>query len=410
MKETTNALNIVESTEPQLYGLFKQINDIAYFNQKKVLKAFQNNQVSMRHFANSSGYGYDDTARDTLCKLFADVFACEKALVSPLIASGTHALSICLFGILRPNDTLLSISGAPYDTLKDIISGENIGSLKDFNINYQQVDLLDGDFDYQHIAETIAKVSPKMVFLGRSRGYSWRNAMSIAQIEKAIKFIKDIDSKIIVMVDNCYGEFVDKIEPTQVGADIIAGSMIKNPGGGIAPTGGYVCGRANFVDLIAGRLTAPSIGMEVGSYNAPYTPFYQGLFLAPHTVANAMKGNILFGKVFNDLGYETMPLSLDMPRDIIRSIKFDTAEQLISFCRSIQEASPVDSHVTPYPWAMPGYEDEVIMAAGAFVQGASIELSADSPLKAPYVAYLQGGLTYEHVKIALVTVLSNLGY
>ncbi len=401
------ATKLVNDAQKNLHAQFEYVEDIALFNQAKVLDAFKEYNLGQRHFAPTNGYGYDDIGRDTLCKIFAHIFACDQAIVSPLIVSGTHALSLTLFGLLQSGDEMVSISGAPYDTLQTIIKGDNIGSLKDFNISYKQVDLVDGDFDYDGILKTVSQ-STKLVFIGRSRGYEWRDALSIEQIAKVCSFLKKNFPNTIIMCDNCYGEFIDKYEPTAVGVDIMAGSLIKNIGGGIAPTGGYVCGRADLVEKISYRLTAPSIGMEVGSYAYGYKDFYQGLFLAPHVVSNAIKTSLLFGEVFANIGYKTMPKPQSVCNDIIRSIMFDTEEELISFIRCIQEVSPIDSNVVPYPWDMPGYEDQVIMAAGTFVAGASIELSADSPIKAPYIAYVQGGLTYEHGKIAALYCLDKI--
>ena len=394
--------SIIQQCENELTDSFKKVEDTALFNQEKVLNAFQNNRIALRHFAPTSGYGYDDIGRDTLCKLFADVFHTEKAVVSPLIANGTHALTLALFGILRPNDTLLYVSGTPYDTLENVIGGENIGSLKDFNINFAQTDLLeDGAFNKDAIKESIEKFNPKMIAIQRSRGYSWRNALKIDDFKDIVSFVKNIKSDAIIMVDNCYGEFVDKFEPSDVGADIVVGSLIKNPGGGLAPTGGYIAGKETYVDLIAGKLTAPGIGMEVGSYLSTYQYFYQGLFLAPHVVSQAIKASLLFSAVFSKLGYKVLPAPNEVGSDIITSIEFNKEEELIKFCQAIQACSPIDSYVTPEPWDMPGYIHKVIMAAGTFVQGASIEMSADSPIKAPYIAYFQGSLTYEHAKLAL---------
>lgn len=403
-------IKIIEDAEARCKDKFATLERTALFNQNKVLDAFRNNNVGQRHFAQTNGYGYDDIGRDTLCKVFAEVFGAEAAIVSPLIVSGTHALTLALYGILRPGDEMLAVSGAPYDTLKEVITGEGIGSLKDFGVTYRQVDLVNGAFDYDAIKNAVSDKT-KLIFVGRSRGYEWRDALDVREIGKMSKFVKDLKSDVVVMCDNCYGEFVDTLEPTEVGADIAVGSMIKNIGGGIAPSGGYVCGKKSCVDQIAYRLTSPSIGMEVGSYAYGYREFYQGLFLAPHVTLQALKGSVLFGEVFDSVGYRTMPRPDGECKDIIRSIMFDTEDELIAFCRAVQKASPVDSNVTPFPWDMPGYEHQVIMAAGTFVAGASIELSADSPIKAPYIAYLQGGLTYEHVKIAaaycLESVLNN---
>ena len=400
---------IIENAEKLAEPLFKIIdNDIALYNQKKVLNAFREHRVATRHFTGTTGYGYDDIGRDTLCNLFATVFGAESAIVSPNIVSGTHALTIALFGLLRPNDTLLCITGAPYDTLREVIGGDNIGSLKDYGINYEEIALKDYEIDYEAIGNYLENNTPKVIMITRSRGYEWRDALSIDNIEKIINFVRKYNKNAVIMVDNCYGEFIDKLEPTQVGADICVGSLIKNAGGGIAPTGGYIVGKRQWVDQVGYRLTAPSIGMEVGSYNASYMPFYEGLFLAPVTVANAVKGTILATIAFDLLGYEVKPNPMTIPKDVICSIKFKTADELIAFIQGVQYSSPVDSYVTPEPWAMPGYDHEVIMAAGTFVQGASIELSADAPIKEPYIAYLQGGLTYQHFKIALSECIDRI--
>lgn len=392
---------LIERCETELFNEFKILEDIALFNQEKVLNAFKNNKIALRHFSGSSGYGYGDEGRDTLNKLFADIFKAEAAICSPSIVSGTHALSLCLYGVLRPNDIVLSISGGVYDTLNDVIYGENNGSLKDFGIKFGCVDLKEGNFDFDAIKIKLAELNPKMVYIQRSRGYEWRNALSVSQIESAVKFLRDNGFDGCIMLDNCYGEFTEKKEATEVGVNLAAGSLIKNAGGGIAPTGGYVVGDKKYVDMVANRLTAPSIGGEVGSYALGYQYFYQGLFLAPHTVLQALKGAMLFSKVLFELGYKVSPSPHELPSDIITMIEFGDKEKLISFIQSIQENSPIDSFVKVLPWAMPGYEDEVIMAAGCFVQGASIELSADAPVKPPYIGYLQGGITYEHCKIAL---------
>lgn len=407
MNFSQKTVDIVNKAQEKLAKQFAETEEISTFNQLKVLNAFQQNSVGLRHLSQTNGYGYDDIGRDTLCKIFADVFKCESAIVSPLIVSGTHALTLALYGVLRPGDELLAITGSPYDTLKEVITGEGNGSLKDFKVSYRQLDLKNGKIDLEKIKEYI-KDNTKLIFIGRSRGYEWRDALSVEEIAQAVKEIRAVKSDVCIMVDNCYGEFMDYSEPTEVGVDIMAGSLIKNPGGGLAPSGGYVLGKKKYIDLVAGRLTSPSIGMEVGSYAYGYKDFYQGLFIAPHVVANAVKGSMLLGQVFSDLGFETMPLPGQKCRDIIRSIKFDTKEQLIDFCRAIQQASPIDSNVVPFPWDMPGYEDQVIMAAGTFVAGASIELSADAPIREPYIAYMQGGLTYEHVKIACMYCVEKL--
>jgi len=408
MNIDSKVLSIINNAENKLQDFYKELENTAFLNQKKVLEAFQNNNVALRHFSGTSGYGYDDIGRDTLCKVFADIFHSEAAIVSPLIASGTHALTLALFEILRPNDKMLAISGSPYDTLLSVINGKNIGSLKDFGVKYEEISLKNNDFDFEAIEKSIKCEIPKLIFIGRSRGYEWRDALSVEKIGKAIDFIKNIDKNIVVMVDNCYGEFMDILEPTDVNADMMVGSLIKNPGGGLAPTGGYIAGKESVIEQVAFRLTSPSIGMEIGSYTGGYRQFYQGIFLAPHTTMNATKGSALFAQVFSDLGYEVCPEPTAKCNDTVRSIKFNTKDELISFIQSIQKASPIDSNVLPMPWAMPGYDDEVIMAAGTFVAGASIELSADSPIKEPYIAYVQGGLTYEHVKLAVIMCVQEL--
>ena len=329
--------------------------------------------------------------------------------MSPQIVSGTHALTAALFGLLRPGDVLLSVSGEPYDTLKEAITGKGTGSLADYGVIYDSVPLKDGKLDFDAIKQAFVNRRIKVVFVGRSRGYEWRDALSVQEIGQLSDFVKSIAPDTIVMCDNCYGEFVDTVEPVAVGVDLMAGSLIKNPGGGIAPTGGYICGKKSLVEQATYRLTSPSIGCEVGSYAYGYREFYQGFFLAPHVTAQAIKTSMLFGAAFDMLGYDTMPKPGAVCRDIIRSIKFNTEEELTEFVRAIQYASPVDGNVTPFAWDMPGYEDQVIMAAGTFVAGASIELSADSPIRKPYIAYLQGGLTYEHGKIALAGCLQSLG-
>ena len=406
MNYSKNIVDFVNNAENKLTNQFKEIDKIALYNQSKVLDAFRQEQVALRHFSQTNGYGYDDIGRDTLCKIFAKTFGAESAIVSPLIVSGTHALTLALQGILRPGDEMLAISGAPYDTLMKVINGEGIGSLKDFNISYKQVELVNGKFDFNKIKESISNKT-KMVFMGRSRGYEWRDALSIDQIEEVTTFVKNINKDIVVMCDNCYGEFMDYKEPTEVGVDLMAGSLIKNPGGGIAPTGGYIAGKEICVNQVGYRLTAPSIGMEVGSYAYGYKDFYQGFFLAPHVVANAVKGSTLFGQVFCDLGFDTCPALSAKCNDIIRSIKFDTEDQLIKFCRAIQEISPIDSNLTLYPWDMPGYDNQVIMAAGTFTEGSTIELSCDGPIRPPYIAYMQGGLTYEYGKLGILKALST---
>lgn len=403
-----NIDTIISESEQNLTETFKKIEENALFNQEKVLNAFQKNHVALRHFAGTSGYGYDDVGRDTLGKVFADVFHTESAIASPLIANGTHAISIVLFGLLRPGDILYSISGEPYDTLMDSINGVGVGSLKEYGVIFNKCDLTnDGKFDFPTIENFIRQNNPKAVYIQRSRGYSSRDAFTIDNLEKIISFVKNIKNDVIVIVDNCYGEFVSKQEPTDVSADIVVGSLIKNPGGGLAPTGGYIAGKEKLVRLASYRMTCPGIGTEVGSYNSTYQYFYQGLFMAPHVVSQALKAAQLFCSVFEQLNYDVTPKPGREYGDIIASIKFNTAEELIAFVRSIQSVSPIDGFVVPEPWDMPGYNHQVIMAAGTFVQGASIELSADSPIKSPYIAYFQGSLTYEHAKIAMKECLKK---
>lgn len=393
---------VIKTAEEFLTKSFKELEDIALFNQEKVLNAFKKNQVALRHFSGTTGYGYGDEGRECLNKILADIFKAESAICSPTIASGTHALSLCLFGILRPGDRMLAITGEPYDTLTDVIKGENIGSLKDFGVLYDSIPLKSNKIDLDSVNNYISKNgTPKMIYIQRSRGYDWRSALTISDIEDAVKSIRSFGFDGCIMLDNCYGEFIEEREAIEVGVNILAGSMIKNLGGGIAPTGGYVVGDGKYVELVANRLTAPSIGSEVGSYVFGYQSFFQGLFLAPHVVMQAVKGSMLMGKVLSDMGYDVSPEPLKKPGDIILAIKFNNREKLISFIQNIQTNSPVDSFVQVLPWEMPGYNDPVIMAAGCFVQGSSIELSADAPVKPPYIAYVQGGITYEHCKIAL---------
>ena len=403
----------IEDCEKELAAQYERLDDIALFNQQKVLDAFKNNAVQARHLYGTTGYGYDDAGRDTLCRLYADIFNAESAIVSPNIVSGTHALTLMLFGVLRPNDKLLAVSGMPYDTLTDVILAENKGSLKDFDVSFDHIELktqpdLTPAFDFDEIEKQLKSQKIKAVFAARSRGYSLRQAISVEQIKELIDFVKKISPNTLVLIDNCYGEFVEKIEPTDVGADLMAGSLIKNIGGGIAPTGGYIAGKRELVELVSYRLTALSLGMEEGSYVYGYLPYYQGLFLAPSVVKNALKGSLLFAKSYEKLGFETLPCGEMPPYDVVTSIKLGSQAKLEAFCGAIQEISPIDSNVKPIPWDMPGYQNQVIMAAGAFVQGSSIELSADSPIREPYIVYVQGGLTYEHAKLAVLHTLETL--
>ena len=395
-------INLINQCEKELTDKFARLEDIALFNQEKVLKAFQKNKLALHHFSGSTGYGYDDQGRDLLSKVFADVFKTESSVCSPTIVSGTHALALALYGVLRPSDEILCVSGKPYDTLYDVIYGKGNGSLEDYNIKFNCINLKDNKFDFDGIKDYLKNnTMPKMIYLQRSRGYEWRSAFKISDIKEVCDFVKNLGFNGCIMLDNCYGEFIEKLEATEVGVNLMAGSLIKNVGGGIAPTGGYIVGDKKYVDLVLNRMTAPSISGEVGSYAYGYQYFFQGLFLAPHVVLQALKGSLLFGAVLSKLGYETSPSLDELPGDIIRAIKFGNEKDLISFIQSIQKNSPIDSFVDAYPWEMPGYDDKIIMAAGCFVQGASIELSADAPIKPPYIAYIQGGLTYEHCKIAL---------
>ncbi|MDE7380287.1 MAG: methionine gamma-lyase family protein [Clostridia bacterium] len=405
--ENNNA-EFIKLCESQLQAQFGLIDEIAYYNQKKVSEAFQENKVAIRHFAGTTGYGYGDEGRDTLGKLYADVFKAESGIVSPHLLSGTHSLSVALFGLLKGGDTLLCITGMPYDTIRPVILGENIGSLKDLGVNFDICNLTDsGEFNTVEIADKLnGKVN--VVYIQRSRGYELRDALSCEQIGKVCQFLRKSGFKGTIFVDNCYGEFVEMQEPIEVGADICVGSLIKNAGGGLAPTGGYIVGKAELIEKIGRRFTAPSIGLEVGSYALGYQYFYQGLFVAPHTVAQALKCSLLIGKAMTELGYINYPSIEKVPHDITRAIQFDNADKMVNFIREVQHASPVDSYVTCEPWDMPGYDDKIIMAAGTFVSGASIELSADGPVKPPYIAYFQGGLTYEHGKYALERILSKL--
>ena len=398
---------LIARAEADCAQAFRRIDEIEVFNTRKVIAAFQKHRVSGRHFAPTTGYGYDDIGRDTLGELLADVLGSECALVRPQIASGTHALALCLYGVLRPGDVMLSGAGKPYDTMEEVIgiAGESgCGSLKDFGISYREVPLKDGRMDIEGI---IAALTPdvKLVLLQRSRGYDWRPSLSVEELNAAIDAIHAKQPDTCVMVDNCYGEFTNREEPH---ADLMAGSLIKNPGGGIAPTGGYIAGKKRFVDLVSYRLTSPGIGAEVGSYAGSYQPFYQGLFQAPHTVAQAVKSAVLASRVFELLGFDVNPGYNDPRNDIIEAIRFGDDQKLIRFIQAIQFCSPVDAEAVPEPWAMPGYQDPVIMAAGTFVSGASVELSADAPVREPYIAYLQGALTYAHGRIAVAGAVQLL--
>lgn len=405
-------IEIAEKAMCDVSQTFIEIDDIKEFNQAKVLKAMQDERLCDAHFTNSTGYGYGDIGRDTIEKVYSRVFKAEDALVRPHIVSGTHAITIAFFGNLRPNDTLLSITGKPYDTLLQVIGieGDNNGSLRDFGVNYKQIDLDEyGKIKLNDVVNTIKNDKTiKMVEIQRSTGYGWRPSLKIEDIGKAIEAVKSVRNDVICFVDNCYGEFIDVKEPTEVGADIVAGSLIKNIGGGIAPTGGYVAGKSKYVKQAAYRLTAPGLGKECGSTFGVIRHMFQGLFLAPHITSEALKSAIFCSRLMELAGYEVSPKYFEKRSDIIQAIKFNNEKDLINFCKGIQKGSPVDSFAECEPWDMPGYTDRVIMAAGAFVQGSSIELSADAPIRAPYIAYLQGGLTLEHAKIGIMIGLSNV--
>ena len=395
--------------EAELKPRFEQIDAVAEFNQLKVLNAMQKNRVSAECFNQSSGYGYNDMGRDTLEAVYAETFKGEDALVRPQITCGTHALALALMSNLRPGDEILSPVGKPYDTLEEVIGiRPSKGSLAEYGITYAQVDLLaDGGFDWDGIKAAINEKT-KLVTIQRSKGYATRPTLSIARIGELISFIKDIKPDIICMVDNCYGEFTEEKEPLEVGADMIVGSLIKNPGGGLAPIGGYICGKKECVENAAYRLTSPGLGKEVGASLGVIQSFYQGFFLSPTVTAGALKGAIFAANIYERLGFKVVPNSTESRHDIIQAVEFGNRDAMIAFCEGIQAAAPVDSYVTPEPWAMPGYDSDVIMAAGAFVQGSSIELSADGPVKEPYAVYFQGGLTWYHAKLGILMSLQKL--
>lgn len=401
--------NFGEKIIEGLKDRFTKIDKTAEYNQCKVLSAMKKNRVDAACFAASTGYGYNDLGRDKIEKVYADAFHTEAALVRPQIVCGTHALTVALSANLLPGDELLSPVGKPYDTLEEVIGiRESKCSLKEYGVSYKQVDLLpDGSFDYDNIARAISEKT-KLVTIQRSKGYQTRPTFSVKQIGELIAFVKKIKPNVIVMVDNCYGEFVEEIEPSDVGADMTVGSLIKNPGGGLAPIGGYICGTKECVDRCAYRLSAPGLGQEVGASLGVMQSFYQGFFLAPTVVAGAEKGAIFAAEVYERLGFKVFPSAKEERHDIIQAVEFGSKEGMIAFCKGIQESAPVDSYVTPIPWEMPGYESEVIMAAGAFIQGSSIELSADGPIREPYAVFFQGGLTWYHAKIGILTSLQEM--
>ena len=393
----------------ELKDIFNRVDETSEFNTSKVLEAMRQLKVSDAHFKTSTGYAYGDISREKLDELYAAIFKAERALVRTQFVSGTHALATVLFGILRPNDELVSLTGAPYDTMQTVIghAHEARGSLKEFGINYNELSMIDGKVNFDGIKDVVT-AKTKIALIQRSRGYSMRESLSIDDIEKICAEVKRINPHCITFIDNCYGEFVETREPLEAGADIIAGSLIKNIGGGLAPTGGYIVGRSDLVELASYRLTAPGMGDELGASLGDSRLLYQGLFMAPHTTAQAVKGAIFAAALFSKLGYNTHPLVNEKRGDIIQAIELKSPEKLIKFCRAIQECSPVDSFAAPEPWDMPGYEDKVIMAAGTFVQGASIELSADGPIRPPYAVYLQGGLTFEHAVIGILAAAQSL--
>lgn len=402
-------IGLVREAEQEVKPQFDKLDDIMAYNQYKVLKVFQDNRISDLHFAWNTGYGYDDPGREMIEKVYAEVFGAEKALSRPTIVNGTHALALIPLGLLRPGDELVYCTGAPYDTMQTVIGLTNYepgnGSLKDYGVTYKQVELLpDGNIDYDALK---AAIGPKtrMVTLQRSTGYGWRPAMTIEKIAEWAAFMNELDPTIIKMVDNSYGEFVDYKEPTEVGVDIMAASLIKNPGGGLALTGGYIAGKAELIDKIQYRMTCPGIGGECGLTFGQTRSMFQGLFIGPRVVNGAVRGAVLLGKCFEKLGYEVCPKPEEKRSDIIQAIRLGDKERVVSFCQGVQEAAPIDSYVTLEPWQMPGYEDDVVMAAGAFVQGSSIELSADAPIREPYNVYFQGGITYEHSRMGVYKAL-----
>ncbi|MBM7837737.1 cystathionine beta-lyase family protein involved in aluminum resistance [Alkalihalobacillus xiaoxiensis] len=400
--------DLVKHAEEKIKQQHEATDEIALINQARVLDSYAKHQVADFHFTPSTGYGYDDAGRDTLERIYADVFGGEAALVRNQIVSGTHAIAVALFGVLRPGDELLYITGTPYDTLEEIVGirGNKKGSLQDFQITYQKVDLHEGSFNKEAIKQAIGP-NTKMIGIQRSKGYGDRPSFFIAEIKDIIAYVKSIKSDVVVFVDNCYGEFVETAEPCHVGADLIAGSLIKNPGGGIAKTGGYLVGREDLIELASYRLAAPGIGAEGGASLYTLLDMYQGFFLAPHVVAQSVKGAYYTASLLEEVGMKTEPASTDKRTDLIQAVHFQSAEQMVAFCQAIQHASPINAHVTPTPSYMPGYADDVIMAAGTFVQGASIELTADGPLRPPYAAYVQGGLTYEHIKLAVTKAVEK---
>ena len=410
MRISEYSRRLIMSCTQELDKVFEGFDRNALCVEERVLEAFANNRVSTRHFAPSYGYGYDDIGRDTLDQVFANVFEAEDALVRPQLANGTHTLFTALAGLTEPNEVIVSATGAPYDTMETAIglSGSQYSSLIRLGIGFEAVEM-DGDkLNIPKVLERLIRSNARLLYVQRSRGYSSRDALSVEVIDELIQAAKRAKEDVIVFVDNCYGEFVEAHEPCYVGADIVCGSLIKNPGGGLAPTGGYIAGKADLIDRIAQRMTVPGTGREVGSYAAGYLPFYQGLFMAPHTVAQCLKGAALFAAALEKLGYSTTPASTAARHDIVQSITFGNKDALIAFCKAVQAASPIDSFVTPEPWDMPGYTDPVIMAAGTMIQGATTELSCDGPIREPYTAFLQGSLSLEHAQLAAMLTVDAL--
>ncbi len=406
LSEKTQTLG--KRAEERVQPFFRRIDEMAALNTQKVLAAFQHHKVAEAHLGGTTGYGYDDIGRDTLDKIYAEIFGAERALVRINFVNGTHALSCAMFAAVKPGDLILSVTGAPYDTLLNTIQGDYWGSLAQYGVAYRQLELKDGVPDLPAIQQATADPQVRLVFVQRSRGYGVRKTLSCDQIREICEIVKKANPQAVVMVDNCYGEFCDAVEPTQVGADLIAGSLIKNPGGGLAPTGGFIAGRADLVENAAMKLTAPGIGGECGSTLGNNRLLYQGLFMAPHTTAQALKTAVFCAAVMEELGYIVDPKPEEVRHDIIQTIAFGDPDPLKKFCRGIQSGSPVDSYVAPEPWNMPGYDVPVIMAAGAFIQGASIELSADAPMREPYLCYMQGGLTYESGKAGVLLAVEKI--
>lgn len=404
-----NIENLIEEAESNLKKIYKNIEDIEYKNSQKVIKAFNNNNLSEIHFNQTTGYGYDDIGRDVIEKIYADIFKAEDALVRSQFISGSHALTVALFGLLRPNDTMLSITGLPYDTLHEVIGiKENSSSLKAFNINYEQINLINNDFDYEQIEKILKTKKIKLIEIQRSKGYSTRKSITMSKLEKVIKFIKKIDKDVIIMIDNCYCELVGDKEPIEVGADIVVGSLIKNLGAGIAPNGAYIVGRKDLVHLCSERLNLPGEAKEVGPSLGLNKVILQGLFMAPSVVASSLKTAVLTSYVLNKLGYQVEPNYDEERADIVESIIFNNKKDLIHYVQGIQMGSPIDSNAIPEAWDMPGYDDQVIMASGSFTQGSSIELSCDGPIREPFIAYQQGGLTYNYGKIGIIKAIERL--